>query len=886
MRYASRGLSLSVVLLFTVSILSVFVVAQDDQNNHPTQEQPYMYFWGEEDLFECWNNFDSNASAGSSSSGYGEIDFPEGQDVSVDFSCNMQMGFSDDFLLEINESISIRMKFAIESGNCGNDCTDLTLTLSRGQEQLSQFVLPANSVNNGNDFTSQWDILVNDSIRSWDRDSMLTISVEYSVPAQNTGPCALPDPLNTVDCSGSFRMYYSDEGGNPGDVYVEFPIYVSLTDASNNVGKTTVGPIAFFIPFLAVTALLGVVAVREGWKSESDEPFYSNAFDPERIRSMPSDAISSTKSGFSEWRKAGPLTENKTRRVITLCILYFAQGLPWGFASVAFAAYLVENGTEVKDIAILFATVALPWTFKWIWGPVVDSVFIERFGPRRQWVLFAQTGMAVSLGGLLVIDATIGDLNNEIALVTRVLFIHNIFASLQDVATDALAVEILQPDEVAKVNGFMFAAKRLGIIIGGAALGVLVTKIGIIGVIVASMVLLLMVAWFPLTMIEKPGVQLFPWSKKAGVIEAEIVSSDAEEVEDVEDEEEDISTPWIEEEDFKIARIVGYSVSETRISIPAMLGIIGLSVWFLGFAIDVFTIDWNLGANLREFTNPFSYLFIILGLSTLGISTIMNQIEDAKELPKVPNPFSILPSGTRTTVARTSFYLVKAFSVRSAFLLIFLCLLSELYYFVVPIVIDIFINEAGWSQAKYNAIVGGVVVFGAMFGQIFGGLLGDKFGTRRVAMVGFLLLALINALLALLEPLWTNTTVMTIYLISQAFIAGIAWICIISLSMRLTWSKVGGTQFTAYMSLFNLSGVVAYGFTGRMIEIFDYKSAIYIGAALTMISAIMLIFIDEDETDRVLEGRLGDGDEDEDEWWTDEGESMEGAELGEHATVA
>ncbi len=88
------------------------------------------------------------------------------------------------------------------------------------------------------------------------------------------------------------------------------------------------------------------------------------------------------------------------------------------------------------------------------------------------------------------------------------------------------------------------------------------------------------------------------------------------------------------------------------------------------------------------------------------------------------------------------------------------------------------------------------------------------------------------------------------------------------------------------MSLFNLSGVLAYGFTGRMIEVFDYQSAIYIGAALTMISAIMLIFIDEDETDRVLEGRLGDDDEDEDEWWTEEGESMEGADLGEHATVA
>ena len=134
-----------------------------------------------------------------------------------------------------------------------------------------------------------------------------------------------------------------------------------------------------------------------------------------------------------------------------------------------------------------------------------------------------------------------------------------------------------------------------------------------------------MVAWFPLTMIEKPGVQLFPWSKKAGVIEAEIVSSETEEFEDVEDEE----TPWLDEEDFRVARTVGYAVSESRISIPALFAILGLTLWFVGFAIDVFTIDWSLGADLREFTNPASYLFISLGIITLVISKLMNQIEDA-----------------------------------------------------------------------------------------------------------------------------------------------------------------------------------------------------------------------------------------------------------------
>ena len=369
MQSTRRSLTIAVVLLVTFSYLSMFATAQSSSvDNHPTNDDPYMYFWGSDNLDNCWNNFD-NLSQGSASEGYGEILFPEGQDVVVDFSCELQTGFSEDFILELNETISVRMKFNIESGNCGGAECDLTLTLFRGDEEISQHTEPANSVNNGNDFTTNWDIVVSDSFQSWSKDTSTTITVSYSVPAQGGPQCDSPIPVVDQDCSGSFRMYYSDEGGSPGDVYAEFPIYVSLLDSEANLGKTSFGPILFIIPFLAVMALLGWVAYREDWmsKQESTEPFdmgdwASNSLNKINPTIWGPEAISGTKKASKEWRKGGALTENKTRRVVTLCLMYFAQGLPWGFASVTFAAYLIDNGTPVEDIAILFATVALPWT--------------------------------------------------------------------------------------------------------------------------------------------------------------------------------------------------------------------------------------------------------------------------------------------------------------------------------------------------------------------------------------------------------------------------------------------------------------------------------------------------------------------------------------------
>ena len=70
---------------------------------------------------------------------------------------------------------------------------------------------------------------------------------------------------------------------------------------------------------------------------------------------------------------------------------------------------------------------------------------------------------------------------SNVQLVATMFLVYNIFTSLQDVSTDALAVDILKPHEMEKVNSYMFTSKTVGGIIGGAGLGTIIGKIGITG---------------------------------------------------------------------------------------------------------------------------------------------------------------------------------------------------------------------------------------------------------------------------------------------------------------------------------------------------------------------------------------------------------------------
>ncbi len=223
------------------------------------------------------------------------------------------------------------------------------------------------------------------------------------------------------------------------------------------------------------------------------------------------------------------LSQDWRQRVVMLCAMYVAQGMPWGFMVVALVSYLTERGLSVLDTGWLTGVVLMPWTFKLVWGPVIDTFTIPAMGRRRPWIIGSQFMMAVTLLGILWLgDFTryLGDGATEgavdphfVFLLGSLFFVHNCFASLQDVSTDALALDVLPPAEQGRVNGLMWGAKLLGEAVGAVVMAMVMSwgdsyrpGWGIPAAVIVQFILLIGMMMFPLLMLERPGEKRLPWS--------------------------------------------------------------------------------------------------------------------------------------------------------------------------------------------------------------------------------------------------------------------------------------------------------------------------------------------------------------------------------------
>ncbi len=202
------------------------------------------------------------------------------------------------------------------------------------------------------------------------------------------------------------------------------------------------------------------------------------------------------------------LSESRYLRYFSFTILYVAQGLPFGLVTVALPAFLLERGATPAAVGAFVGGAMLPWTFKWLAGPMMDRFTFLAMGRRRPWVLLAQLGLAITGLAFAFFPGALDDL---VAL-TALCFVLNCFGATQDVAVDGMAMDVLPEDEHGRANAFMGFGQVAGLS-GSAAISAFVLQsFGLPGISVMLVVGFGLILLWAVLVRERAGEKVLPWT--------------------------------------------------------------------------------------------------------------------------------------------------------------------------------------------------------------------------------------------------------------------------------------------------------------------------------------------------------------------------------------
>ena len=206
------------------------------------------------------------------------------------------------------------------------------------------------------------------------------------------------------------------------------------------------------------------------------------------------------------------LRESAPLRYGTFFYLYVMQGIPAGFGLTATYNYLIGRGLSAQAVGTFAAIVGLPWTFQFVWGPLIDKYQYSVIGHRKQWVVLTQLVAALASLSLLLVRDPVA----QVGLLGGVFFVHSVFASIQDASVDAIAISVVPLAERGRVNAFMRGGFLLGSAVGGAVLAYVLHHGGFRWAAVAQTAALLVFTVLTFFIKLDRSDQLLPRLRRAG----------------------------------------------------------------------------------------------------------------------------------------------------------------------------------------------------------------------------------------------------------------------------------------------------------------------------------------------------------------------------------
>jgi PAT family beta-lactamase induction signal transducer AmpG len=330
-----------------------------------------------------------------------------------------------------------------------------------------------------------------------------------------------------------------------------------------------------------------------------------------------------------------------------------------------------------------------------------------------------------------------GDLTDNLWLLGWMFFIHNCFASLQDVATDALAVDILPRGEQGRTNGMMWGSKLIGKAMGASVMALAIAKWGLSSAVIIQFVVLIIIMLFPLLMLERPGEKRFPWSRG----EANFRGSDA--------------------------------------------------------------------GGMRHPFDVFRDLFQAFSLAT------------------------------------TSFFLIYG-------------LIHTIGWGIVEVITKtLYTQQLDWT-AEQVSYVSGLAVFTEMAGAFGGGYVADRFGRRKVMVIGFMAYGLAAIIFGCCPHLWNQRWFAAGYLLVNPGLLAIGSVGFLSMGMRISWTTASATVFTIYMTVSNVAHVMGNKAVGPLRDGLglSYEHTFWVAGISMFVPLLLLLFVRPEQVDRMRDAEL------------------------------
>ena len=160
--------------------------------------------------------------------------------------------------------------------------------------------------------------------------------------------------------------------------------------------------------------------------------------------------------------KSGFIGQIFSRNMLVCIFTGFTSGLPLYFLINLIPAWLRSEQVDLKSIGLM-ALIGLPFTWKFLWSPLMDAVRVPILGRRRGWMLLTQAGLLAALATYAFLTP-----RNHLPLIAGLSVLVAFFSASQDIVLDAFRREILSDEELGLGNSVHVNAYRIAALVPGS----------------------------------------------------------------------------------------------------------------------------------------------------------------------------------------------------------------------------------------------------------------------------------------------------------------------------------------------------------------------------------------------------------------------------------